>query len=118
MAESDRGNEQRVLTEELVEKVDKLTKSPSLRARMLWNDLSIPTRRVSNWDLVCFCVETLGLMSSEFPWLTEAAKAASHLVFKAHYLNTDRIIANEHEIALEGHSQAELRMNIPKMTGR
>ena len=55
-------------------------------------------------------------MSSEFPWLTEAAKAASRLVYKAHYLNHDRIIASEHEIALEGSSQAELRMNIPRMT--
>lgn len=117
MDESGRGNESRVLTEEFVERIDRLTKSPSDRARVLWNDLSIPTRRISNWDLVCFCVETLGLMSSEFPWLREAAMSASHLVYKAHYLNQDRIIASEHEISLDGPSQAELRMNIPRMTG-
>ena len=117
MDESNRGDEQRVLTEEFIEKVDKLTKSPSLRAKVVWNDLSIQTRRLSNWDLICFCAETLGLMSSEFPWLREAAIIINKIVYKAHYLNTDRIIASEHEISLEGPSQAELRMNIPKMTG-
>ena len=116
MDESSGGNESRILTEEFVERIDKLTKSPSDRARMLWNDLSIPTRRISNWDLICFCVETLGLMSSEFPWLREAAVRASHLVYKAHYLNQDRIIASEHEISLEGSSQVESKMNIPRMT--
>ncbi len=118
MDESNRHDEPRVLTEEFIEKIDRLTKSPSLRASVLWNDLSISTRRISNWDLICFCVETLGLMSSEFPWLREAAIAASKIVYKAHYLNHDRIIASEHEIALGEVSQAELRMNIPRMTGR
>ncbi len=110
MDESGGGNESRVLTEELVEGVDKLTKSPSNRAGALWNDLSIPIRKASNWDLICFCVETLGLMSSEFPWLREAAMTASRLVYEAHYLNQDRIIASEHEMNPKA-------MNIPTMTG-
>jgi len=105
-------HEPRVLTEEFIERIDNLTRSPSGRAELIWERLSIPTSKVSNWDLVCFSVETLGLMSSEFPWLREAAIAASHLVYKAHYLNHDRIIASEHEIALD-----DRKMNIPKMTG-
>ena len=112
MVESNRNNEPRALTKEFIEKIDGLTRSPSQRADLIWNELSISTSKVSNWDLVCFCVETLGLMSSEFPWLREAAIAASHLVYKAHYLNHDRIITSEHEISLD-----DKGMNIPKMTG-
>ncbi|KKM62054.1 hypothetical protein LCGC14_1132140 [marine sediment metagenome] len=111
MAESDRGNEQRILTEEFIDKVDKLTKSPSERAKFIWLVLADgANKKVTNWDLICFCVETLGFMSSEFPWLREAAISISKIVYKAHYLNTDRIIASENEVNLE--------MNIPKMTGR
>ncbi len=110
MAESDRGNEQRILTEEFIDKVDKLTKSPSFRARIIWEVIAGANEKVTNWDLICFCVETLGFMSSEFPWLREAAISISKIVYKAHYLNTDRIIASENEVNLE--------MNIPKMTGR
>ena len=40
----------------------------------------------------------------------EAAIRASHLVYKAHYLNQDRIIASEHEISLEGPSQVDWRL--------
>ena len=114
MAESNRNNEPRVLTEEFIKKIDALTESPSQRAGVVWERLSLPTDSVSNWDLICFCVETLGLMSSEFPWLREAAIAASHLVYKAHYLNHDRIIESEHGIVLDDDS----KMKIPKMTGK
>jgi len=113
MVEGNRMDEPRVLTEEFIAKIDKLTRSPSDRADLIWNKLSLSTSKVSNWDLICFCVEVLGLMSAEFPWLREAAVAASHLVYKAHYLNHDRIIDSEHEIALDSNG-----MNIPRMTGK
>ena len=112
MGEGNRVDEPRVLTEEFIARVDKLTNSPSIRARILWAELSISTNKLTNWDLICFCTETLGLMSSEFPWLREAALAVSRIVYRAHYLNQDRIIASEHEIPLDG----EIR--IPKMTGK
>jgi len=118
MVESNRNDEPRALTEEFVKRIDVLTQSPQQRAGIVWNILNSSHNKLSNWDLICFCVETLGLMSSEFPWLREAAIAASKIVYKAHYLNHDRIIASEHEIALGEVSQAELRMNIPRMTGR
>ena len=80
MEVGNRGNERRVLTEEFIEKIDNLTRSPSKRADLIWERLSLSTSKVSNWDLVCFCVEVLGLMSTEFPWLREASVAASHLI--------------------------------------
>ena len=111
MDESNKGNEQRILTEEFIEKIDRLTQSPSFRARIIWEILAgASPKRITNWDLICFCVETLGFMSSEFPWLREAAISISKIVYKAHYLNTDRIIASESEV--------NLKMKIPRMTGR
>ena len=98
MAQGDRDNEsrERELTEEFIAKIDKLTGSPSDRARSIWELLmQSDTKKITNWDLICFCVETLGFMSSEFPWLKEAAMAASQIVYKAHYLNNDKIIASE-----------------------
>ena len=110
MDESSGGNESRILTEEFVERIDRLAKSPSERARFIWFVLiDGANEKITNWDLICFCVETLGLMSSEFPWLREAAIGVSKLVYKAHYLNQDRIIASDHEINPKA-------MNIPRMT--
>lgn len=114
MVESNRNDEPRVLTEEFVGRIDALTKSPSRRAYIVWEILSNSNNKLSNWDLICFSVEILGLMSSEFPWLKEAAMMVSKIVHKAHYLNHDRIIASEHEIV---GSDSDSRMNIPKMTG-
>ena len=111
MAQGDRDNEsrERELTEEFIEKVDKLTGSPSDRARFIWELLmQSDTKSITNWDLICFCVETLGFMSSEFPWLKEAAMAASQIVYKAHYLNSDRILASE--------TNVKPKIIIPKMS--
>ena len=67
------------------------------------------SKKITNWDLICFCVETLGFMSSEFPWLKEAAMAVSQIVYKAHYLNHDRILASE--------TNLKPVITIPKMSG-
>ncbi len=112
MAESNRNDEQRVLTEDFIAKIDKLTLSPSKRAEVIWEVLALSkAKEITNWDLICFSVEILGLMSSEFPWLQEAAMAASKIVYKAHYLNHDRIIASDHSIDFKKES-----MNIPRMS--
>ena len=116
MAESNRNDEPRVLTESFIKKIDELTKSPSQRAGVVWVRLNESQgSKLSNWDLICFCAETLGLMSSEFPWLKEAAMSVSNIIFKAHYINHDRIIASEHEIALD---DSDGEMKIPRMTRR
>ena len=112
MAESNQNDEQRVLTEDFIAKIDKLTLSPSKRAEFIWLVIADGAQeKVSNWDLICFSVEILGLMSSEFPWLQEAAMAASKIVYKAHYLNHDRIIESDHSIDFTKES-----MNIPRMS--
>jgi len=118
MEQSDRVDKQsdqqrsRVITEELIDGIDKLTRSPSERASDIWTELDKGKNKITNWDVVCFSVETLGLMSSEFPWLREAAMAVSKLVYKAHYLNHERIVASDHEI------NPKDQMNIPRMSGQ
>lgn len=119
MEESDRVHKQpneqrgRVLTEEFIDGIDKITKSPSQRASDIWLALDKGHLGITNWDVVCFSIETLGLMSSEFPWLREAAMMVSKLVYKAHYLNHERIMASDHEISPKEQSAS---MNIPRMT--
>lgn len=109
MDKSDRTDQPRVITEEFIEKVDKLTKSPSERASDVWVKLAKENPKLTNWDLVCFCVETLGLISAEFPWLRQGAMMVSQIVYKAHYLNHDRIAESDHEIDVNS-------MNVPRMT--
>jgi len=95
---------------------------PSERARIVWEAIQRHSQvsYISNWDVVCFSVETLGLMAAEFPWLQEAAKQVSMLVYKAHYLNHDKIREHETEVMRTGIPRVEdgkkSIMTIPKMT--
>ena len=65
MAQSNGDNESgsRELTEEFIEKIDRLTGSPSDRARFIWELLmQSDSKKITNWDVTCFCVETLGFI--------------------------------------------------------
>ena len=110
------------LTETHIEQVDKMMPPPSERARIVWEAIQRHSQvsYISNWDVVCFSVETLGLMAAEFPWLQEAAKQVSMLVYKAHYLNHDKIREHETEVMRTGIPRVEdgkkSIMTIPKMT--
>ncbi len=114
------------LTETHIEQVDKMMPPPSERARIVWEAIQRHSQvsYISNWDVVCFSVETLGLMSAEFPWLEQAAKQVSQLVYKAHYLNHDKIREHETEVLRIGiprvddnEKSAFDAMGIPKMSG-
>ena len=106
------------LTATHIEMGDKMMPSPSGRARMVWIELqnASSVSYISNWDLVCFSVEILGKFSDEFPWMKEAAKQINGLVYKAHYLNHDKI--KEHEVEITVNTKVDSEgMTIPKMTG-
>ena len=114
------------LTATHINQVDKMMPPPSERARIVWEAIQRHSQvsYISNWDVVCFSVETLGLMSTEFPWLQEAAKQVSMLVYKAHYLNHDKIREHESEVIMTGIPRPEDNgkstfdaMGIPRMTG-
>ncbi len=127
MGESNRSNERelnRELTEAHIEQIDKMMPPPAERARIVWEAIQKDTSitYISNWDIVCFSVETLGLMSAEFPWMKEAAIQISQLVYRAHYLNHDIIRQHETEVIRTGIPRVddmpgkEVSMFIPKMT--
>lgn len=44
---------------------------------------------LTDWDLVCFAAEYLGMMVNVHPWLEEDAKHICSLVYTAHYLTPD-----------------------------
>lgn len=69
----------------LIEEKDKVSASPEKRAELVWKILQQSTT-ITDWDVVCFCVNFLGLMSAKWMWLEENAKAISRLVYTAHYL--------------------------------
>lgn len=107
------------LTSTHIEMVNKMMPSPEDRAGMIWTMLQDSAQGddgsyISNWDMICFSVEILGLFSAEFPWMKESAKQINQLVYKAHYLNHDKIREHEVDIVRKEESRG---MKIPKMTG-
>lgn len=80
------------LTEELIKEVDETVDSPNYRARVVLTFLK--HSNYTTWDITCFCVEYLGMVSvNEWPWLTEAAKKLARLVYSAHYFYPQNVNA-------------------------
>lgn len=68
----------------LIALVDAAHPPPELRARKVLDSLRQDSS-LDTWDVLCFCVEYLGMMSAVWPWLTEDAKRVAKLVYIAHY---------------------------------
>lgn len=77
--------------DKIIERVDQATPSPNDRAIHVWNLLRAEHPELTNWDLVCFAANLLGYISPAFPWLHDDAKAICNLIYKAHYLNGDKL---------------------------
>lgn len=92
MGESTR-NVKREITEELIREVDQNVDSPSHRAAIVWQNIKVSYPNWTTWDLLCFCVELLGMVSAEFPWLKSSAVQLSRLVYSAHYFYPQNINA-------------------------
>jgi hypothetical protein len=71
-----------------IEYVDSLTPSPDDRARIVWNILA-KHEELSNWDIICFCIQYIALQSSTYTWLQEYARRLNSLVYNAHYIYTN-----------------------------
>lgn len=92
MGEDNSADEQRGLTEEELEHIDILVPSPAVRAKRVWHVINARTEEsLTDWDLICFAIEILGLYTPNFPWMQQAVMKVSQLVYKAHYLNFDRL---------------------------
>ena len=77
--------------QQLMELVDKQFASPSERAHEIWSIISATPALIekTDWDLLCFCVEYIGMKSQDWKWLEEDAKKLNRLIYTAHYLDRE-----------------------------
>ncbi len=60
---------------------------PDERARELWSHMQLHNPRVTAWDLICFCTETLAMLSGGeggYTFLQEPVKKLISVVYTAH----------------------------------
>lgn len=84
----------------LIEKVDKAHDSPALRAQKVLNVLR-SDENVNTWDVLCFCAEYIGMMSSAWPWLESDAKRFARLIYTAHYEHFGTTLGPEEQMTLK-----------------
>ncbi len=58
--------------------------TPEERARELWSHMQLHNPRVTAWDLVCFCSETIGMLAGSYEFLQTPAKSLMSVVYTAH----------------------------------
>ena len=86
--------------------VDSQIQDPVQRAKKVY-DLLKEHSDLTDWDLVCFSSEFLGMMSmGPLPYLENAIKPVSKLVYMQHYFQTDEIVVGPvkgsfHEIMMK-----------------
>lgn len=68
-----------------IKEIDSIIPSPQQRATKIFNLLRRTDPDLSQWDLLCFCAEFLGMQSQTFHWLEEPAKRVAMLIYHAHY---------------------------------
>jgi hypothetical protein len=71
--------------ERRVEEIDARTDAPNVRAERIWQTLKRHAPNETNWDVLCFAVEFIGMLVHEFPWLEVVAKPLATRFYTAHY---------------------------------
>jgi hypothetical protein len=89
MAQSDGPDKRAARTREHVGNVDQRIASPSERAKLVWDIIRTHAPELTDWDVICFSAEYLGMMVNVQPWLEIPVKEVSKLVYTAHYLTPD-----------------------------
>lgn len=69
----------------LMEERDKISPSPEQRATRLWSAIHTLKPRPTAWDIVCFCVESLAVVSTEHEFLKPIVARLVSVVYTAHY---------------------------------
>lgn len=93
MDEGNRRTRSASLTEDHIREVDQRFVSPGERANHIWTILKSEHPELTDWDVICFAGEYLGMMSRVHLWLEEPAKRAIGLIYAAHYMNAEKIDA-------------------------
>jgi len=77
-----------------IAEVDKIIPDPVQRAKKIY-DILKQHEDLTDWDLVCFSSEFLGLMSmGPLPYLDKVAKEVGKLVYMQHYFHTNEAVTN------------------------
>lgn len=73
----------------IIEAVDNLYPSPQNRAYSVWAKIqaSPSLRNLSEWDMLCFCVEYIAMQSQQFLFIEDEAKHLVNLLYTAHYFD-------------------------------
>ncbi len=93
MAEDDRLSEQnfkRSTEASRIELVDQIIDSPSARAKKI-HDILKNSVGITEWDVICFSAEFLGVMHHAYPWLELPAKHILKLIYTAHYYESSDV---------------------------
>lgn len=69
----------------LIKKRDAISPTPEQRAQELWSAIHTLNPRPTQWDIVCFCVESLAVVSSEYEFLKPIVARLVSVVYTAHY---------------------------------
>lgn len=72
----------------LMQERDKVSPSPTLRAKVVWDILQAESPKPIVWDLVCFSLEILTISSESYPYIIPAVKVLNQAIYGAHY-NTE-----------------------------
>jgi hypothetical protein len=91
MAGRDRKTERIAITQAHIDATDERVVSPSERAEYIWTCLKQEHPDLTDWDVLCFAGEYLGMMSPTYLWLEEPAKRVLGLIYTAHYMNPEQI---------------------------
>jgi hypothetical protein len=75
---------------ERIAELDAIALDPGERAAKVWEILRRAAPHLTDWDVVCFAANYLGMQSTNFLWLEGPAKEVCKLVYTAHYLVTER----------------------------
>lgn len=71
------------------EAIDKTSPSPSERAKYIYEQLNALDPKPTHWDLVCFCAETLGMLTLELSQVNTRVAEITRMIYEIHYFGGD-----------------------------
>jgi len=92
--------------QKLIELVDIKYPSPQDRANAIWGIIRSDKllANMTDWDLLCFCVEYIAMQSQQFLFFQEPAKHLNNLLYTAHYYVHDNDAYKSTSITYPGSS--------------
>jgi hypothetical protein len=74
---------------EKIHETDTQQPSPSERAKYIYDKLNALDPKPTHWDLVCFCAESLGMLTIELPVTNKFVAQMLQVIYEIHYYGGD-----------------------------